>query len=46
MNYSFTSWSGEQYCESIAKYGIFNESYNPNTILDKPIFFEPINCMF
>ena len=45
MNYSFTSWSGEQYCESIAKYGIFNESYNPNTILDKPIFFEPINCI-
>lgn len=45
MNYSFTDWSKEQYCESIAIYGKFNSTYNPNTITDKPIFFEPINSI-
>jgi len=44
MDYSFTSWSNEQYCESIAIYGKFNKTYNPDTILHKPLFFEPINC--
>ncbi len=45
MDYSFTSWSKKQFCESIAIYGKFNETYNPNTIKNKPMFFEPINCI-
>ena len=45
MDYSFTSWSKEQFCESIALYGKFNDTYNPDTIDNKPFFFEPINCI-